>query len=495
MAEISTAEPGPGSGGGHPHRESNNGPFESEPSAEIGTDQAAPSAGEVDSRGPDGRGPENLESSPIAAPRRFDVPDELFEAFATGQIVIIAGGGVSTESPLIGPMTLAEQLATELEIEPGKLSSPEVMTAYTRRFGRAALLQSIRERLDYVRAFPELDHEATQFHRELSTIYPVDSIVTTNWDTSFEEICGALPMVIPEDYEFWDAPGRRVFKLHGSSMNWGTVVATQADYQRCYRRLREGAMGRALRHFLAGKRLVYFGYSHSDADFSRIYGFIKRQVRDTPRVSYIVTLDESITPTTHPGCKVIYAGGQQFLARIKEQFVSERFMLDDGRYEAATLQLRELSRERERLVGIDMRDRPEVIYTHSYQDGVLHALGRVTARFYTGEYSDPTRVERLINAYVPIREEKARAGAYWDVAYINGYTSALGWLIADEDQRASLPLYFVFGALEDIYTFEQYQTAALRADRLHEPAYGVARRLAARYQDGTAALHHTPWIS
>jgi hypothetical protein len=212
-------------------------------------------------------------------------------------------------------------------------------------------------------------------------------------------------------------------------------------------------------------------------------------------VSYIVTLDERITHETHPGSKVIHAGADQFLARIKEQFVSERYMLDDGRYEAATLQLRELRHERDQLADIDMGDSPEIIYTHSYQDGVAHALGRVIARFYTGEYSDPIRVERLINSYIPIREAKVRVGAFWDVAYINGYTNALAWLIADEDQRSGLPLYFVFGAPEDLFTFEQYESAASKAERLHGPAYGVACRVAARYQDGTAPLHHTPWIS
>jgi hypothetical protein len=474
MTEITTAGSEPGGGA---------------------TDYPALQAPGFGSEAIDDHGPTNLEQIQVETARRFDVPDELFEAFATGQVVVIAGGGVSTESALIGPMTLSDQLAAELEVDPVELSTPEVMSAYTERYGRAALLQSIRERLDYVRAFPELDRQATRFHHELSTIYPIDSILTTNWDTSFEEICGALPIVIAEDYEFWDAPGRRVFKLHGSIMNWGTVVATEADYRRCYRRLREGTMGRALRHFLAGKRLVFFGYSQTDAEFSQIYAFVKRQVRDTPRVSYIVTLDDRITPATHPGSKIIYAGGEQFLARIKEQFVSERYMLSDGRYEDAARELHDVQQERERLAGIDMRDHPEVIYTHSYQDGVLHALGRVVARFHTGEYSDPTRVERLINAYIPIREAKVREGAFWDVAYINGYTRALAWLISDEDQRAGLPPYFVFGALEDIYTLHQYETAASRAERLHGPAYGVARRVAARYRNGTAALRHTPWIS
>jgi hypothetical protein len=426
-------------------------------------------------------------------PRRFEIPDELIEAFATGQVVVIAGAAVSTETPLIGPMTMLEQLAAELGIDPPTASLPAVLSAYEERHGRAGLLQSITERLEYVRAVRELDDLATAFHHELSTMYTVDSIVTTNWDTSFEEVCGARPIIVTEDYAFLDAPGRKVVKLHGSISSWGTIVATEADYERCYRALSESAMRESLMGFLAGKRLVFVGYSLADADFVRIYDFMRRHLADTPRRSYIVTLDDRINSDTHPGAKVILASGDRFLARIKEQFVAERYMLPDDRYEAVAVELRRVARAREELATVNMRDHPEVIYAHSYQDGLLHAFQRVMARFKTGEYSDPTRIEALIGAYEPIREAKAREGSYWDVAYINGYCNALAWLVSPEEDRAGLPTFFVFGE-EGLFTFDQYKTAASKARRLHESAYGVARALATRYQDRATALHHTPWI-
>lgn len=426
-------------------------------------------------------------------PRRFEIPDELIEAFATGQVVVIAGAGVSTETPLIGPMTLFEQLGAELGIDPRTRSFPQVLSAYEERHGRAELLQSIGERLEYVRAVRELDDLATAFHHELSTMYTVDSIVTTNWDMSFEDVCGARPIVVAADYAFLDAPGRKVVKLHGSISNWGTIVATEADYERRYRRLGEGATGEQLMRFLAGKRLVFVGHSLTDEDFLSIYGLVHRHLAEIPRRSYIVTLDDRITSDTHPDAKVILTSGDRFLARIKEQFVAERYMLADDRYEAVAIELRHVARARAQLATINMRDHPEVIYAHSYQDGLLHAFERVLARFKTGEYSDPTRIEALIGAYEPIREAKMREGAYWDVAYINGYTNALAWLVSPEEDRAGLPMFFVFGE-EALFTFEQYNGAASKAKRLHESAYGVAGRLATRYQDRATALHHTPWI-
>ena len=196
----------------------------------------------------------------------------------------------------------------------GRRSCPQVLSAYEERHGRAELLQSIGERLEYVRAVRELDDLATAFHHELSTIYTVDSILTTNWDMSFEDVCGARPIVVAADYAFLDAPGRKVVKLHGSISNWGTIVATEADYERRYRRLGERAMGEQLMRFLAGKRLVFVGHSLTDEDFVNIYGMVHRHPAETPRRSYIVTLDDRITSDTHPDAKVILTSGDRFLA-------------------------------------------------------------------------------------------------------------------------------------------------------------------------------------
>lgn len=49
-----------------------------------------------------------------------------------------------------------------------------------------------------------LEERATMFHRELSELHFVKTIVTTNWDTYFEDYCAAVPITIPEDFVYWD---------------------------------------------------------------------------------------------------------------------------------------------------------------------------------------------------------------------------------------------------------------------------------------------------
>jgi NAD-dependent SIR2 family protein deacetylase len=421
------------------------------------------------------------------------MPDELVEAIATGQVVVFAGAGVSTESRLVAPATIFEEIASRADLDPTAVTFPAAMTAYSDRFGRPALLQQIRSRLDYVRAFPELDRLATRFHRELATVYPLEDIVTTNWDTYFEDFCGALPIVAPQDYSFWSVEGRKVFKIHGSISNWGSVVATEADYERCYRRLRAGVIGASLKHLLATKRVLFVGYSLHDNDFARIYRFLGRELGEVLPRSYIVTLDEEME-VAHPNSRVLLTSGEYFLLRLKERLVAQGVMLPDVVFGRIALKLRQVDDAHARLSEIVMRERPEVIYAHSYQDGLIHAFERILARAKTGEYSSPEHVRAVVEAYDPIRRRKLREKAYWDVAYIDGYTNGLVALLVEEDMLDALPIYYMFGAGE-LLTYDDYVSAADHASDLHKTAYRIACRLAARYHDDTTVLHHTPWLA
>ena len=150
--------------------------------------------------------------------RSFTMPMEIIEAVRNKQLVIFAGAGVSTEGKLVFKRTLYSQILSELGLTPdSNLSFPTLMTRYcSQPNGRRKLLQRIKQRFDYMASFPELYRTATRFHRALSTIPQIVEIVSTNWDTLFEEVCGATPIVAPEDFAFWEVPGRKVFKIHGS---------------------------------------------------------------------------------------------------------------------------------------------------------------------------------------------------------------------------------------------------------------------------------------
>jgi NAD-dependent SIR2 family protein deacetylase len=117
----------------------------------------------------------------------FEFPSKIIEAYKNGQLIIFAGAGISTERRGILPRSFYKDIKNELNIpEDEDLSFSELMTKYCEITNRKNLLYAIKKRLDYVTAFSELYNDATEFHRELSTVPHLDEIFTTNWDDFFE---------------------------------------------------------------------------------------------------------------------------------------------------------------------------------------------------------------------------------------------------------------------------------------------------------------------
>lgn len=423
----------------------------------------------------------------------FEMPEDLLEACIEGKLVIFAGAGISTENRKGYPHTFYEQILSELAHNGPDLTFPQVMTAYCDMYGRASLLQKIKHRFDYAKAFPELYLWSTLFHRELATIPPIRDIVTTNWDTFFEDLTGAIPIVTPKDYAFWELPQRKVFKIHGSMNNPSTLAATESDYKNCYKQLRAGLIGGYLRHLLATKTVVFIGYSFRDTDFNRIYGYLKREMEEILPRSYIVTVDSEFSSAKHPSSTVIYTDGAYFLSELKRILVERKLMFPDSYFEG----LHEILHEANE-ANVELFERfrcsthPAIVYAASYQDGLRHAIQRILAYKHTGEYSDPHHFFHRMESYELLRKGAVKAKKYYDVAYIEGYLNR-NYCFIDEESRDSLPVYFIFGSDKLLRTLDEFAAEQENAERLHRTAFAKAKKEAREI--GDMVPHHFPFLN
>jgi hypothetical protein len=141
---------------------------------------------------------------------RFDLPNKLYEAVLDGTLVVFAGAGVSSESNIMPVKPLYEEVSSLLRLRrQGGLPFPDLMTEFSNKFGRAALLRKIKEHFDYVSSFSELYGLATRFHQELATMFPISEIITTNWDDYFERECGATAFVSGRRFRLLERSGTK----------------------------------------------------------------------------------------------------------------------------------------------------------------------------------------------------------------------------------------------------------------------------------------------
>ncbi len=299
--------------------------------------------------------------------------------------------------------------------------------------------------MEYVEAFPELYGMATRFHREISTLFQIDTYITTNWDTYFEDECGATPFVDGEDFAFWNTKGRKVFKIHGSISNFGSIVATNEDYSRARRQLDRGSLGSALKVMLATKTIVYVGYSFSDHDFASLHRYISRELRQVVPTAYIVTLDRSSQDRFEAlGLTPIFTDATYFIRTLKKHIEGDGHFLPDERFDGIPIARLRASVEHDKLHRrFRAQGTPDMVFCSAYQDGLIHAFDRILARRHTGQYSHKCDVGKQLILYDQIRGRHLKHRSYYDAAYAEGYFKGLFYLVCDDGQRKNMPFYFI----------------------------------------------------
>lgn len=430
--------------------------------------------------------------------RTFHLPDHLLDELQNGRVVIFAGAGISTEVSAVFPSTFYQEVHSELGLpHEERPSFPALMSKLCDRpNGRRDLLQRIHKRFSYAKAFRELYRTATRFHRELATLFYVQNIVTTNWDDYFERECGAIPLVNSEDFAFWDLPGRKVFKIHGSINNLGSIVATEEDYAAAHARLERGALGSALKLVLATRTIIYVGYSFSDHDFIAIRDYIKNELKAIAPTAYIVTIDRASHERFKSlGLHPIYTDATYFVSVIKEHLQGNGHYVPDERFDGIYEALDRVHREHERLFASYSPERtPEVIYCAAYQDGLIHAFQRIGDLRATGEYSHRCTVVQKLRNYERILKDNRRAKRYFDVAYIEGYANGLFYFLIDDKDRRALPFFYVYGLADQPTTFARFRKDLKLSPTAHKAAYSLAKKIVSRQLGPSDVIHHTPFL-
>jgi hypothetical protein len=430
----------------------------------------------------------------------FEVPIELVTEILSGNATLFTGAGISTESPSVLNGTFYETILSKVNTKEGNLNFPTLMEKFcSQPNGRFKLLSEIKNRFDTIDSFPELKLSATRFHRELGTLFTIKNIITTNWDTYFEPYCKATPFVVDSDLAFWEAADRRVLKIHGSIDNLSSIVATNKDYDACEKRLKVGLIGGLLKTILATQTVIFIGYALSDADFSTIYEYVKEQMNQLHKQAYIVTpFAEEAEKFGDLGFIPIVTDGAYFIHQIKEHAVNKNLLISDSIFEYAANLLGEVRAEHTRLhEEINPIDFPQVIYAVTYQDGLMHALERAIEMRYSGTYSHRCRLSGVASSYNKMKNEYLKQKSYNNVAYIEGYLNGLIFLVLDEVERDELtvPLYFAFGAKNDLFTFEDFNRFIKSNPEAHKAALKLAKKaIASVKKPESIVFHHPPWL-
>lgn len=417
----------------------------------------------------------------------FDLNPDILSSFINGKLAIFAGAGISTEGNDIVGYTFYDEILSEMDASSRDLEFPDLISAFCAQpNGRLKFIEKITDRFQNIKSTPEFYWLSTRFHREIAPISTIDTIITTNWDSFFEQECWATPFVFSEDTAFWDAAKRKVLKIHGTIENLGSIIASREDYEKCKDRLSKDLIGSRLKTILSEKTVIFCGYSLKDFDFQEIMRFVQTEMRGFQRQAYVVTLDnseEAKARFSEFSVVPIITDGTHFIQRLKEEWHKLDYVANDSLYADCSVLLDIVREEHILLSGtINMFDSPYVIYSLFYQDGLIHALERICLLRKTGEYSNRHITGHKVHNYEEMKKKAIRLKKYDDAAYIEGYQAGLLYsIINKEDPENTPPLYFCF-AKNSIYGIDEFQEIIANQGLLHKPSLKKAVSIVNKYE-------------
>lgn len=427
----------------------------------------------------------------------FDLPEEIIEATKKGDIVIFAGAGISTESKSIFKKSLYEDIKDELNIKrKSQIDFPELMSLYCKKKnGRRLLLEKIRQRFEYCHQFSELYKLSTRFHIEISSIYSIDKIITTNWDDYFERECNAIPIVSAEDFSFYNIANRKVFKIHGSISNYGSIIASTEDYKRCYKNLKSGLIGSYIKTLLATKVVIFVGYSFSDFDFIKIYDYLKKEMKDIIPHIYLITLDNDIgEKIKKDNVTIINTDGVFFFSSLRKHLEGSNFILPKDNLEVIELYSYLINEYQQKTFDIFLKKKSiSFIYNYHYQDGLRHALDYLKYHSKSGISFDPNHIMNSINYYTKIKKELLKYKNYTDYVYVEGYILGLHSIFLKKPKK-DFPFHYIMG-IGPLIT-KEFAKCLKRKSYYHKTAEQIGRKIFANFlkKDSNVILSHRPFI-
>ena len=364
----------------------------------------------------------------------FTLPDDVIQAAIKGDLVLFCGAGISTESKKVMPTSFYTDIKDELEYKnhievDDNLSFSKLMSLFCENVvnGRKELFKRINRRFQMIDNFPELYGIASEFHKEVAKIPQIGTVITTNWDTLFEDNCDMFPIIYNEDVALWDAFDKRVFKIHGSIKNIGSIIATEEDYENCYKKLSTKPIGDRLKTILSTKTVVFVGFSFGDEDLNKIIEILSDDLGQFANQFYLVTIDEKWLEKHPKNIIPIITDGTFFVESLKNELIHQGTLIDSTVYRFA-------EEANEILINAHvswmddakfheiLQEYPELLLTIAYQDGLIHAFQFSIADEKSGRILMPNYTRDVARSYLYLCNQRMGENNYLQAFYDRGYS-------------------------------------------------------------------------
>ena len=217
--------------------------------------------------------------------------EKLFELIRREEVVLFAGAGMSIYAGYPSGPALAKSLYNDLTNEEKEniefTTDLPVLANHIYNFQHGKKNYLLRKLKDIFLKKPECNDT----HVMLSKIPHFKTIVTTNYDSLFEDTNDNLEVIRrSKDYPIADLKKQLLFKIHGDLTDTDNIILADSDYDKYFSTDQESTLfWNAIKDRLASNAILFIGYSLEDSNINVLIHKIINQLGENRKEMFFVS--------------------------------------------------------------------------------------------------------------------------------------------------------------------------------------------------------------
>ena len=185
-----------------------------------------------------------------------------------------------------------------------------------------------------------------------------------------------------------------------------------------------------------------------------------------------------------------------FLHNLKETLKERKIIKNCNIFSIISAANEALENLHSKVSCIDLKEFPEVIYTMSYQDGVIHAFERFMQNYKTGEYNRPGAMKEIVIQYTEWIKDFHKDKNFWDESYYKGYINGLiliDFCEADANLLLDFPFLYIPNSNKELFSYDVFMEELKRFSLQNGQYQRYAQKFIKNYNNSDIVIHHPPY--
>ncbi|WP_440954512.1 SIR2 family protein [Methanosarcina sp. Mfa9] len=217
--------------------------------------------------------------------------DETISKIRCGEVILWVGSGFSKLAGYPSGSELARIIKNKLrrnekQYVKNRFNLDDVTEEFVQIRSREELISILNE------VFKK-EPTNLMLHEMVSKIPQIQTIITTNYDKSFELAYGTDIFTILNDKDVPTSVGNKVnlYKIHGDIDVPDSIIITKKDYSDYYKEQKENLLWNEIRSLVSKYSILFIGYSFEDSNIKSVFEDVLERLGESHKDYYLITRD------------------------------------------------------------------------------------------------------------------------------------------------------------------------------------------------------------